>query len=358
MPNWSESMQHTFEYYVVDPVTWKDVQQIKTITSSSISRDSDAATSGSASITTTEIIEECYIRIYLITIQNRVKERIPLGTYMVETPSYSFDGKNMSISLKSYTPLIELKEKIMPLGYFIRKGANILEIANQLCRSNMRAPVIEATSDKKLYYNYISENNETMLDFISGLISNAKMTLDVDELGQVMFRPNQNFAAMSYKWTYNDDNSSILSANVSVERDYYGIPNVIEVNYSSASTNVGSHYHVRIVNDDPSSPVSTVNRGREIIKRIDNPDIAASASYDMVVEYAKRLLEEASTITSKISYSHGYCPVRVGDCVRFNYERAGLTDIRALVVSQDISCETGCTVSETALFVKQLWEAK
>ena len=29
MPDWKKSMQQTFEYYIVDPGTWKDKDQIK-----------------------------------------------------------------------------------------------------------------------------------------------------------------------------------------------------------------------------------------------------------------------------------------------------------------------------------------
>ena len=55
MPNWSESMQQTFEYYIVDPGTWKDKEQIRTVISSSIDRDSSAKTLGSASFDITDI---------------------------------------------------------------------------------------------------------------------------------------------------------------------------------------------------------------------------------------------------------------------------------------------------------------
>jgi hypothetical protein len=57
-----------------------------------------------------------------------------------------------------------------------------------------------------------------------------------------------------------------------------------------------------------------------------------------------------------VSYTHGYCPVRVGDCVRLNYSKAGLINIKAKVTSQSIRCSTGCEVSETAVFTKKLWE--
>ena len=50
MPNWLESMKQTFEYYIVDPGTWKDKKLITNAKSSTINRDSEAETLGSASI--------------------------------------------------------------------------------------------------------------------------------------------------------------------------------------------------------------------------------------------------------------------------------------------------------------------
>ena len=110
MADWTASMQQKFEYYIVDPGTWKDVSIIDNVKSCTISRDADAETLGSATINVTESVGECYIRIYLITIQNGVTEKHPLGTFLVQTPSSSFNGKVRDVSMYAYTPLLELKE--------------------------------------------------------------------------------------------------------------------------------------------------------------------------------------------------------------------------------------------------------
>ena len=70
MPDWTKSMQQTFEYYLVDPGTWKDIKRIDNVKKSTISWDYTANTLGSATIDIVESLGECYIRIYLITIQN------------------------------------------------------------------------------------------------------------------------------------------------------------------------------------------------------------------------------------------------------------------------------------------------
>ena len=129
MANWFESMQQTFEYYLVDPITWKDTKQLNNVKSCTIDRDYETATLGSATIDVTESTGECYVRVYLITIQNGVRERHPLGTFLVQTPSTSFDGKIKDISLDVYTPLLELKENPPPIGYSRLKGENIMDRA-------------------------------------------------------------------------------------------------------------------------------------------------------------------------------------------------------------------------------------
>lgn len=351
MTDWLSPMQQTYEYYIVDPGTWKDAKLVKTVTKSNITRDSTAETLGSATIDSTESLGECYLRIYLVTIQNGVKDRHPLGTFLVQSPSSSYDGKIKSISMDAYTPLIELKEKQPTIGFSVLKNENIMDVAYTLVRDNVRAPVVKNECTEKLYNDFVSDTDDTWISFVTDLIANAKYLLDVDELGHVMFAPKQDTASMQPVWTYNDDNSSILYPDITMNHDLYGIPNVVEVVYSNGSNN----YYARVVNDDSNSPISTVNRGREIIHRETNPDLIGNPTESQIKEYAEQLLRELSSLECTISYKHGYCPVRVGDCVRLNYTRAGLNGINAKVISQTINCESGCSVSEKAVYNTKLW---
>lgn len=351
MADWTKSMQQTFEYYTVDPGTWKDVKRLNNVISCSISRDSSAETLGSATIDITESVGECYIRVYLIIIQKGLREKHPLGTFLVQTPSTSFNGKIRNVSMDAYTPLLELKEKQPPLGYFVVKDSNVADIAYQLTRENARAPIVPAKNDTTLYSDFVAETDETWATFIAALLAYAKYSFALDELGRILFEPIQDISALQPVWTYNDDNSSILSTDISMEHDIYGIPNVVEVIYSDGE----EMYYSRVVNDDENSPTSTVNRGREIIHRDTSPTLTGNSTQKQIDEYAENLLKQLSSVEYTITYSHGYCPVRLGDCVRLNYERAGLTDIKAKVISQTIDCKTGCQVSETAVFTNKLW---
>lgn len=351
MTDWSSTMNQTFEYYVVDPNTWKNTKKLDGVKSCTINRDLEAETLGSATIDVTEALDECYIRVYLVAIQNGVKDRVPLGTFLVQTPSSTFDGMTYSRSLDAYTPLLELKENPPPLGYSILKGENIMDNAYTIVRDNVRAPIVRATSSTTLSSDFVANTDDTWITFVSDLIANDKYYFGLDELGRILFEPEQDTASLQPVWTFNDDNSSIIQPSITLEHDLYGIPNVVEVVYSRS----GAYYTATVRNDDENSPTSTVKRGREIVYRVTNPSLSGMSTQLQIDEYAEQLLRSLSTLQYTVSYTHGYCPVRLGDCVRLNYTRAGLNGIKAKVISQTIKCEAGCTVTEKAVFTNKLW---
>ena len=354
MADWSASMHQTFEYYTVDPGTWKDVKKLDNVKSCTINRDADTETLGSATIDVVDSVGECYIRIYLVTIQNGLTERHPLGTFLVQTPSSSYNGKTRDISMDAYTPLIELKESQPPIGYSLFKDSadnNIMEQAYHLTAEHLRAPVVQTTCDTELSYNFVADPSDTWLTFLTDLIATAKYTYSLDELGRILFSPKQDTASLQPVWTYTDDNSSILYPDVTMQHDIYGIPNVVEVVY----TNDSGYMYATAVNDDPNSPISTVSRGRKITHRVTDPEFSGIPTQEQLNEYAVQLLRDMSSIEYTISYTHGYCPVRLGDCIRLNYSSSGMSGVKAKVISQSIKCEPGCPVTEKAVFTNKLW---
>ena len=349
--DWTSPMQQTFKFYQVDPNTWKDMRLIDSVTGCTINRDLSNDSLGSATIDTTEVMGECYIRVYLVATQNGITETIPLGTFLVQTPSVGYNGKRTSISMDAYTPLIELKGNPPPIGYSLLKNTPIMSTALSLCSEHLRAPVIGTDNSELLQTDFVANLDDNWLLFIKDLIAVAKYRFGLDELGKVMFEPEQDAAALRSVWTYDDGNSSILLPNIQNNRDLYGIPNVVEVVYSTGNGYMSS----RVVNSDENSPVSTVTRGREVVYRESSPNLVGIPTQKQIDDYAVQLLRNLSCLEHTITYSHGYCPVRIGDGVTLNYERAGLINVRAKVVSQSIKCTTGCIVEETAVYTTKLW---
>ena len=199
--------------------------------------------------------------------------------------------------------------------------------------------------------DFVANADDTWISFLTDLIAIAKYSFGLDELGRIIYLPQQDTASLQPVWTYNDDNSSIIQPDIRIDHDIYGIPNVVEVVYSNGN----GHYYARVVNDDPNSPISTVSRGREITHRVTDPELNGNPTELQIKEYASQLLRELSSFENAITYTHGYCPVRIGDCVRLNYTKYNLKNVKAKVINQTIKCESGCMVTEKAVFTMDLW---
>ena len=322
------------------------------VESASITYDDSSDGLCSATIDLVDYIGEAYIRIFLVVTQDKVTERFSLGTFILQTPNIDFDGKNGRVSVDAYSPLLELKEKYVPNGYTILNGANAMDIAYNLVRENLRAPVISTSSSEQLISNFVADNDDNYLVFINDLLHTINYKFDLDDTNRILFAPIQDAKSLRPVWTYNDDNSSILYPNLSLERDIYGIPNVVEVLYSKDS----GYKFCSVKNEEEGNPLSIKSRGREIVYRDSNPAFSGIPDDATIKQYAEQLLRNLSTIECTVTYKHGYCPVRVGDCVRLYYQKAGINGVNAVVKSQQITCEPGCPVEETAVFSSPLYE--
>lgn len=355
MPDWTRSMKQTYSFYIVDPNTWKDKEKVDLIESCTITRDAEADTLGSATIQSDMDFSDKYIRTYLETEQDGIKEKTCLGTHIFQSPSISYKATRQSSSQDGYTPLTELNENQPPYGYSLRKGDSILGLAKTIIEDNSRLLVVAGDSSSMLDDVFVSNTSDTWLSYLTDLIGNSKHHFGLTPEGAVIFERDQSLDAMTHVWTFDDGNSSILYPDVTIARDLYGIPNRVEVIYSR--TGLGPLI-AEAVNDDPGSAVSTVSRGRVVTYRDTSPNVVEGVDDKQLEEYAKNVLKEMSSLEYTLTYKHGYCPVRLGDCVMLNYKLAGLNNIKAKVIRQVINCESGCSVEETAVFSRQLWEAR
>ena len=357
MTDWHRGRRQTFAYYEVDPSTWRDRAPIAAVTGCTIDREADGSLLESASIEVDEdVTAERYVRVYLVTEQrpygghDRVSERTCLGTFLVQTPSATYDGRTIHRTLDAYSPLLELRDDVPPAGYTLAAGTLPLQAAAAICRDACHAPVVSDSPGTALAAAHTAADGDTWLDVVTDLLSYEGREVALDQFGRIVFAPKRQTAALAPVWTFADDNSSILEAEVTEEYDWYGLPNVVEAVWSSPSRTLVS----RAVNDSPNSPLSTVSRGRRVVYRIDSPEVSDDPTQEELDEYAVSKLREMSSVERTVTYTHGYCPVRVGDAVRLDYRAHGL-DVRARVVSQRITCETDCPVQETAVYTENLW---
>lgn len=347
--DWTAPMQQVLAYYEVDPVTWRDIRQIDTVVSCTVTRDSSTPTLESARFAIDgEPMGEGWVRCYLDATQDGQEERVPVGTWIVQTPIRKLDGRVEELSAIAYSVLHPLREAMPPVGFSLPTGADCAEQAAS-CLEHGPAPVQGCNGGTKLSEPYVAPISASWLDVACTLAASAGLTVGFDGTGTIHLTPSTPASALLPTWSFRDDESSILLPEASDSDDWYGMPNVCTV--------VCGHMVGRAVNDDPGSAVSTVSRGREVELRVTDPKELKEGCTQEEVDLAARMrLQEASCMERAVVISHGFCPVGLGNCIDLDYRAMRLAG-NAVVTRQVVELSTGVKIDTTAALKQQMWSA-
>lgn len=356
MIDWTKSMRQSFEFYLVDPDSLTDIKKLDCVISASITYDYDSELFSYGTIECDYIGNEIYVRIYLIAEQNNETERHVIGTLMAQSPSKTLGTTRTSTTYQCYSVLLESRDKLLPLGYSLNKSARISTNAKDILDDSLRRPCISSITDntETLFDTFVSNPDDSPLSFVSDLLDKVDAHIEVTTYGDVLIVPNQQVNELSPVYVFKDDESSILYADLTVEKDIFAIPNRLEVYLSNA----GGSMYSEAENNDQNSILSIPNRGRVIAKRETEPAITGTPTQAELDEYAKRTLHNLSELQYDITFEHGYHPdVAVGRCVLLNYGEE-FKNVRAYIKAQTIDCRTGCKITSTAVITENLWEVK
>ena len=351
MTNWHRSYGVSFEFWEVDKDTFKDDRRLYGIEDCEIVRDSSDPTLGDATMTVSDDMpDETYVRVYLLAEQPAGSgnvERVCLGTMLSQVSEEKSDGKVVDRPLELSTPLKELDEDNPPAGYTVRKDSDAIEAATRIF-SRFHVRVKPCSLVKPMPRDVTANDSDTWLTFGRAVLEAVSMEPTLDPYGYVGFAPVIDASAMTPVKVFVDDDVSIIEPDVSLKRDRHKVPNVVEVKVSTSSSLIVAECR----NDDKVSPVSTVQRGRIVRRRVDNPE--GVGTLEQAKAYARRELKKLSCSEREITYTHGYCEVSLGNCVGIYYSSFPL-DIKAKVVRQVIRCQTDFEVEETARYTEALW---
>lgn len=353
MTVWTDGKQIEHRFYEVDPSTWRDRRAFSLVTDCSITRDASAELLGGAKMQVGEPVDrEFYIREYLVATQGGVSERVCLGTHLAQNSRSDADGKVIWRPLSCYSPLQELRDSPLPTFAQAAAGSDPVARAAAICRAGCRAPVMwSGASGASLPDTLTAERGDDPLSFARKLLASAGMEIAVDEWGRISFEPIRPTSSLSPSWMYRDDEVSILFPDASEEVRWSELPNAMELTMPCGTGQLVG----RARNEDADSPISTVRRGRVKVAREDGDALPAGSTQEQADARALERLKALSCDTRTIIYRHGYCPVRLGDGVLFDYTRHEWT-ARLRVVRQVIECgSSSCTVTETGAGSEILW---
>jgi hypothetical protein len=327
---WSKGYRATYYMAQVDPATWRNIGVIR-ITGGSIKRElTGLRESADVDCTKYEDGVEKWVRIYMDVTQDGDDRHIAMFTGVASSPKRNTDGMIIRKPVACYSVLKPADDIILQRGWYAPAGISGGDTIKRLLAVTP-APVIVDEGAPALKSAIIAEDNETNLSMVERILTAINWRIKIAGDGTIRVCPQGATPIVTLDPVYND----VIETEISVTEDWYACPNV----YMAVSGDMTG-----IARDDsPDSPLSTINRGREVWKVDTSAKLAANES---VAEYALRQLKEAQKVKKIASYTRRYLPdVIPGDMITLHYPEQGL-DGQFSVISQSISLGHNASTSE------------
>lgn len=331
--DWSKGYSASYHATVVDRDSWRDVGKINLLDGSITHTDSGLRESANLTFIGYSNVGEPLIRIWLDAKQGNDSSHIPLFTGYAISPNRNIDGRLVSTPVQCYSVLKPAQDVLLPRGWYVPKEMNGAEAIKELLRVT-KAPVKIGDNSPKLQQAIIAENNESNLTMIEKILDAINWRIRILGDGKIEIVPYAEDIVDSFDSQDND----ILEQSLSISYDWYAVPNVFRAVVDDISAVARD--------DDPNSPFSTVNRGREVWYEETNCYLNDGESASA---YASRRLGELQRVSTIIQYDRRFKPdILLSDLVRINYPSVGITG-RFFITSQTITLGPNAKTSEEVM---------
>ncbi len=333
--DWDVGFSSTYYISVVDPNTWRDIRRIE-ITGGTITRSaSDLRQAADIDVVNYDEVGEPIIRVWLDARQEGASSHTPLFTGFATTPGRQINGRLIKRTLQCYSVLKPASDVLLPRGWYAAADTNAVWQIRRLL-SVTKAPVIVNGdySELTLKQAIVAEQNETNLSMIEVLLYAINWRLIIDGMGRIILSPYTKDVSLALDSRDND----IVEPSLTDDYDWYNCPNVFR------AVADGSYAEAR--DEDPDSPFSIQNRGREIWA-----EETACNLYEKETlgEYATRRLSELQQVGRTVKYDRRFVPdINVSDIVSLNYPMQGIVGT-FMITNQQISLGYNAKTSEEVM---------
>lgn len=327
---WKNGFSASYYAYIVDPASWRETERFE-ITGGSIKRsDEGLRDSADISCTAYEGGRERYVRIYLDAKQGGSSVHEPLFTGLATSPVRDIDGFYETNTVACYSVLKAAEDVLLDRGYYVSAGMNGAQVIKDLL-SCIPAPIEVNGKAPELQTSIIAEEGETRRSMADRVLFAIGWRMRINGLGTIELCPK----ASDVSAQFDPVDQDVIEPSIEVEYDWYECPNILRAVQDDLSA---------VARDDsPESPLSTVNRGREVWAEETSCELNMGES---ISEYAARRLKELQRVQLTASYDRRYQPdILVGDLVRLRYPAQGLEG-SFRVTAQTIELAHGAKTSE------------
>lgn len=328
--NWNKGFTARYFAKIIDPASWRDIDEFEIISGNISNTASGLRTSADLTCKDYDETLEQWIRIYLDARQDGSGELVPLFTGLSTSPERDIDGNLITIPLTCYSVLKPCQDVLLQRGWYAPAEINCDAILKRLLNVTP-APVVFEENVPTLNNAIIAEAGESTLSMIEKILNAINWRMKIDGNGTIRIIPKAENVSVSFDALDNDS----IEPQLTTERDWFSCPNVFRAIEDDLSA---------IARDDsPNSPLSTVNRGREIWMEETDCDLGNNES---IADYAIRRLKEEQSVAFSVEYTRRFNPeLQVSDRIRLHYPRQGI-DGEFEIINQNITLGFGCRTSE------------
>ena len=223
----------------------------------------------------------------------------PLGVFLPSTPDRQIDVAGLVVrDVEAYDQLVVLRDDKAEARYSVDTGELYTDAIGALVAtvSGMVAAITPSTLTLPAVMEW--EPGTPKLRILNDLLDRINYgSAWFDEWGTLICRPYQSPAELPVEYVYRDGQASVRTGGATQTLDLFDVPNKwLVVKSEPDQPPLTSVY----TNDSPSSPTSTVNRGRVILDVRTEDDAADQATLDAK---AARYAFEASQIYEAIDFT-------------------------------------------------------
>ena len=335
--DWNSSYSAEWRVYRVNRDTWADREQVANVDSVSLTRTANGNLLESGSMEVTGTFEPDYYRIVMIAEQGGETERVNLCTLLFDVKGGNTGHGTTTQTPNGYSVLYPASTTAVLPGQYAPAGVDGAQYAAQLLSGAINAPV-QVEGSFTLNDHIVHEIGAGVLDAVWSVLDAGGYILQIDGYGVVHIMPKPTQPSL----VITSNNAVLTDNNIAFVEDTSKIPNRYIV--------IDGNSETRVSNDDPNSRVSTVVRGFYVDQVDDSPTPINGETY---AAYARRMLEQASTLKDERTYTREFAP----GVLIYSLVSASLSDMNGeyRVLSQNLSCGNGITVSEKATKEVKLW---
>jgi len=292
---------------------------------------------------------------YCLTVNGFTYE-IPLGNYMLLSPTKNLNTGEISRSISGYDLLMALEQDKTLVSQTFSEGTNVVSAIESLL-SSVGTWVI---------YN-IEPSNETLSEDVSYELGRSKLFIINSLLNMINYYPlwvtgNGVFKGIPWSPTPNiahifqDNNRSLYEDDIDLDVDYSDGYNIVKIIVNQLQEDTEPLEATLSMEDEglQNHPFSYTSIGRYVTKIFQSEAV----SQDYVDLRARRELRKMLELEEAINYKHAYVTPRLndgipwqGDAYRFKNTNLGL-DYIYKIIKQSYKLETGVSVKSIIRRVK------